>query len=430
MGAVARVGVPHVEDVLGAPRRQRVVAGPGDAAARVDLEPAPVGRDAPVDVVGHVADLVEGFRAGLRRLVALVDQIPVLLVEERGVLVQHDGRRDVAEPLRHQPRKPRRPHEDGQRALGERLPEGRRAIAQHRRERPDLPRRRGHAVRRQHQRAFKGHGAVVGPVLDEARRHELQRAHVAVELEAAVARHLLRGLEGVGPRVAVAVAERAVVRGAEVGRVQGVLDHRVPAAGEVADAGRDLHLPVAVLARPRVVQLADERRGLEQRLDGGDRPVGKDPDHAVGDLGGERRARRRALVPLPLALRRVRQVRARAGAVVAPAVVGTQQRPVVLDAALAQRAPPVRARVLERAPRPRGLLAADGRAVVPEHEVQAQQLHLVGARRVHAVDDIHGVPVVEPVEGVRCRDRDGLAERLDGRDLLRRFRRCRHALRG
>jgi hypothetical protein len=181
------------------------------------------------------------------------------------------------------------------------------------------------------------------------RCREVQGDASCRHLEAALRAERARRPEDKRLRVGVPVAERAVVGGAKVRGVERVLDHAVPAAREVAHAGRDLPLPPTGVRG--VATLSDERElGRGSLCRGVWAATRVDPQHSV--LHPRRIGTAcRAQLPLLLLLRlQVGQVAARATAVEPPPVVRAQQVPVGLHPALRQRREAVWASVLKDTP--------------------------------------------------------------------------------
>mmetsp|Transcript_9148 Transcript_9148/g.23916 ORF Transcript_9148/g.23916 Transcript_9148/m.23916 type:complete len:200 (+) Transcript_9148:1289-1888(+) len=82
-------------------------------------------------------------------------------------------------------------------------------------------------------------------------------------------------------------------------------------------------------------------------------------------------------------------------------MVGTKQIAVIFHPALGQGSLTVGTRVLEHAPLPHLLLAVHRGPIVPNYDVDAEQLRLVRAARIHDIGDVHRVPGLLPLELLR-----------------------------
>ena len=329
--------------------------------------------DAPIDAGWGVDELfvprgapVGCVRRGERavaRVIPPLAQVAVLLVQQPRVLVQHHRREHMTEPGWQDAC-----HEDAERSLGEGAAELVLAIVQDCREGAHPTGARRHAIRREDEATSKRHPGVVGDILDEARRLELERPKVSRHGEARIPVDLARDLKSIGLRIGVAVSQSAVVGCAKVGGVESVLEHGVPSAWEVAHPRR--HLPLPPIAQLGPVQLLDERHHHPLRLCVRCRAAAReDPQEPVHHPSRVGAALRAAAAPLTRSglRRRVREVRAAAITVEPPAVVRAEQVAVCLDSTLGERAEPMRARIFEDVPRARLLLPTNGRAVIPDH---------------------------------------------------------------
>mmetsp|Transcript_151808 Transcript_151808/g.487136 ORF Transcript_151808/g.487136 Transcript_151808/m.487136 type:complete len:354 (+) Transcript_151808:613-1674(+) len=308
-------------------------------------------------------------------------------MQKHRILVQKEGRQQVLQPNRH------RPGEqfhgflvDDAAVTCERL-----GVEDQEADVPAMPRSCGRVV------DGEDHATIL-LVLDQAGGPEVEDTGDAPDCNTSVGVQRTPRLHREPFRIRVAIACDVVVGHQEMRRVHGVLEEDIPTQLQVAQVHGELD---PLLAEFRVVQLLDEGRLLGSALHdaqrGGVRP---DKEQAVLDTRGVDLALGAAAAHVLLLqmLWGVGQVREVALPVEAPGVVGAEQATIVLHTALRERCLTVRARVLEDLPLAQHLFPVHRRAVVPDDDVQAHQLRLVRAPRVHAVEDVHRIPCLHPLE--------------------------------
>mmetsp|Transcript_45574 Transcript_45574/g.145385 ORF Transcript_45574/g.145385 Transcript_45574/m.145385 type:complete len:448 (-) Transcript_45574:281-1624(-) len=369
--AMVCVVAPQLVDVLCASGWQEVLAGPGHVSARAPHPPAESeGRR--VDGVGAVHEPLEVEASLPPWAVSPLAQVPVLAVEEPTVLSNNHRGQKVLHPFRHE-------IHECQQSPGNSLSEGQAGVLDDDGKDPELTRGHWHAVCCQDEVAIKRHRLGVRMVLHKARWTEFQLAQVATAGKPTLKIYLLGHSVLVHSGVSVPVADGAMVSGAEVCRVQAVLDQRVPAAWEVTDACRKPVSPVAL--HRGVVQLPDERQ-----VDRGGIVKGtwlaarEDKQQLVDDLAREAAA--------------LRMPRSRAFAPAGWAVV-------LISLGLRELLSTRGACVLRDVPGAKLLPSIHNRTVVPDDKVDAQELRPMWLRWVQGVRDAYRIPVPVPVKLLR-----------------------------
>mmetsp|Transcript_23284 Transcript_23284/g.52285 ORF Transcript_23284/g.52285 Transcript_23284/m.52285 type:complete len:254 (-) Transcript_23284:162-923(-) len=199
-----------------------------------------------------------------------------------------------------------------------------------------------------------------------------------------------------------------MVRNSHVRRVQHVLEEEVPTIGHVSDAPRKLLCPALQF---RILQLRDQVRALQRALDRCIAPrLSLLPPNPQQPLRFHGRKRQRASTlagheSIGLLLVCLRDLGALALGIESPAMVGAEQRAVLLDPPFAQRGQSVWAGVLEHVP----LVC---RAVIPHDQVVAEQLDSMRLLLVQEFGGCKRIPLLLEVE---------LLPRVPGLQLVRIF---------
>mmetsp|Transcript_100950 Transcript_100950/g.324053 ORF Transcript_100950/g.324053 Transcript_100950/m.324053 type:complete len:488 (-) Transcript_100950:165-1628(-) len=371
MLAILRVGVPRVVNVHRIFGIEHIITRPRYAISAVLAKPTSERRHPSVHCAWAMHQFFKWNAAVLPGAVAVVMQIPVLVIKQPAILVHDDRCHNVLEPDRNRAHKNRQ-SPDSQCSIRAGV-----LVLQHNGKGPHPTWPCRHTICPDHQTSLKWHPGIIGEIPHKTRRAEFHHAHVSTKSQAAFRGHIFFRPEGECRRVGVSISQRVVVSRAEMSRIQSVLRHRVPSTREVAHPSRDnFHIPflpcrVFQLRKYTDFNFSSIVKCLRSRLR-------EHKQKAVCNFGRE--VARATKCPVAIS-----------GAARANKISVRSHTPC------SQRALTLCACVSGNAPRSKLMLPINIRASHPNHKVHTQQLCRVRSRRIHVLDNVHRIPVAVPI---------------------------------